>query len=261
LDGNSWSDLPPRWGKLWPGTKAVDGPRGYNVAEAVDFLYGMRVFYDTAESVWEEIGVFHYTNRLSFQDFIQELRHRLPKTWHDGLVEYVKYIYFTCKESGNFPKWYSLDIESRGEMFDRAAADEYRRELNVQKTRQDAIVRSKRMAAAYDLDIGRRSSHLSQLSEEHRLNDELLSKMALASLYHCVKGRDAIAEARLQRFEQQLAKASEEEMERLKELLDADKDGREEEWIRTGSPNARHTSSYKKAKKANSKKKLPKLPA
>ena len=95
LHGNPWSDLPPRWGKLWPGTHATDGAGGYSLSDAVDFLYGMRAFYDTAEQIWEELGVFHYAQKLSLDDFVQEIRVRIPKTWHDGLVEYVKHVYFT----------------------------------------------------------------------------------------------------------------------------------------------------------------------
>ncbi len=60
LHGNPWSLLPPRWGKLWPGTNATVGPQGYSLSEAVDFLYGMRSFYATAEQIWTELGVFHY---------------------------------------------------------------------------------------------------------------------------------------------------------------------------------------------------------
>jgi hypothetical protein len=99
IQHNPWTDLPPRWGKLWPGTHATDGPRGYNLSDAVDFMYGMRAFYDTAEQIWEELGVFHYTQKLSLEDFIHELRSRIPKTWHDGLVEYVKHIYFAVRDA------------------------------------------------------------------------------------------------------------------------------------------------------------------
>jgi len=30
LNENPWTDLPPRWGKLWPGKHAPEGPDGYN---------------------------------------------------------------------------------------------------------------------------------------------------------------------------------------------------------------------------------------
>ena len=39
LDGNPWNDLPERWGRLWTNKHATDGPGGYAVADAVDFLY------------------------------------------------------------------------------------------------------------------------------------------------------------------------------------------------------------------------------
>jgi hypothetical protein len=102
LDSNPWTDLPPRWGKLWPGTHATDGAGGYSLSDAVDFLYGMRTFYDTAEQVWEELGVFHYSQKLAFEDFVQEIRLRIPKTWHEGLVDYVKHVYFTVHGTVGF---------------------------------------------------------------------------------------------------------------------------------------------------------------
>lgn len=95
LTDNPWSDLPPRWGKMWASHHATDGPKGYNLSDAVDFLYGVRAFYDTAEQIWEELGVFHYQQKLGFEDFLSELRKRIPKTWHEGLIEYVKHVYFT----------------------------------------------------------------------------------------------------------------------------------------------------------------------
>ena len=95
LGHNPWSDLPPRWGKLWPDAHTTEGSGGYSLSDAVDFLYGMRTFYDTAEQIWEELGVYHYTHKLCFEDFLQELRRRIPRTWHEGLVDYVKHVYFT----------------------------------------------------------------------------------------------------------------------------------------------------------------------
>jgi len=106
--GNPWSDLPPRWGKMWPAHHATDGPKGYNLSDAVDFLYGVRAFYDTAEQIWEELGVFHYQQKLGFEDFLSELRKRIPKTWHEGLVEYVKHVYFTVSSSRFF--WTVLSV-------------------------------------------------------------------------------------------------------------------------------------------------------
>lgn len=96
LHNNPWSDWPPRWGKIWPEKHCTEGSiQGYALADAVDFLYAMRAFYSTAEQIWDELGIFHYTQKLNFEDFVQELRNRIPMSWHEGLVEYVKYVYFT----------------------------------------------------------------------------------------------------------------------------------------------------------------------
>jgi len=98
LNENPWTDLPPRWGKMWPNKRCTDGvSNGYTLSDAIDFLYAVRVFYATAEQIWQELGVFHYTNKLNLEDFIQELRDRLPNSWHEGLVQYVKHIYFEVR--------------------------------------------------------------------------------------------------------------------------------------------------------------------
>ena len=71
-----------------------DVPRGNSVPEAVDFLYGMKSFYNTAEKIWADTGALHYTNKLGLSDFIQELRERIPRTWHEGLTKHVEHVYF-----------------------------------------------------------------------------------------------------------------------------------------------------------------------
>lgn len=78
LHTNPWTDLPPKWGKLWPKKKSTDAPLGYGIPEAVDFLYGMRAFYDVAEAVWQEKGAYHYTLRLGLQEFISDIKKRMP---------------------------------------------------------------------------------------------------------------------------------------------------------------------------------------
>ena len=48
---NPWTDLPPKWGKLWSNRHCVDGTAttGYNLSDVADFLYAMKTFYHTAE--------------------------------------------------------------------------------------------------------------------------------------------------------------------------------------------------------------------
>lgn len=137
LHSNPWTDLPPRWGKLWPGTHATQGPQGYSLSEAVDFLYGMRAFYDTAEEIWLELGMFHYAGRLGFEDFLQELRNRIPKTWHEGLVEFAKHLYFKSREAGIFVRWYELDEATIEENKAKMETDQKRRAYNLQKAKDE----------------------------------------------------------------------------------------------------------------------------
>lgn len=225
IDSNPWSDLPPRWGRLWTDKHAVEGPRGYALTEAVDFLYGMQAFYDEADKIWQESGVFHYTNRLGFSDFLDELKKRIPKTWHDGLIEYVKHVYFTARRDGVYPRWYSLEghddfVEERKIMQN---ADNQRRELNVQKSRAEAKERADRVNAAYDVEPMKRAARAEPIAAEHAVNEQVLHKMALAALHHCVTDRERrkAEKAVLQeRNQQRLNKA---ETERLLEIVAASK--------------------------------------
>jgi hypothetical protein len=123
----------------------------------------MRVFYATAEKIWEELGVFHYSNRLNFNDFLEELRKRIPHTWSDGLIDKAKFIYFAVmmlynlsfhipnilsffqkneksKEKGSFPRWYTFDQNIKDERSARAAYDADRREFNVIRSKLDIEV-------------------------------------------------------------------------------------------------------------------------
>jgi hypothetical protein len=94
LHSNPWTDLPPKWGKIWPQSQAADYLEGYDLSEAMSFLYAMRIIYDPAEAIWQELGHYYYTGRLEFHDFTAELAKRLPHSWEQGLSEYAKVLYF-----------------------------------------------------------------------------------------------------------------------------------------------------------------------
>ena len=249
LDSNPWTDLPPRWGRLWSDKKAVDGPRGYALTEAVDFLYGMQAFYDAADDIWKDLGVFHYTNRLGFSDFLDELKKRIPKTWHDGLIEYVKHVYFSARQSGVFPRWYSLEghddfLAERALM---KAADAKRRDLNVQRSRADAKERADRMAAVYDVEPLKRAHKDESIAQEHAVNEQVLQKMALAALHHCVTERERKNEEKASRQDQQQQRIVKAETDRLMEIVEADRRSR----IRAEEAAARAAKkAQKKSKRA-----------
>jgi Leucine-rich repeat (LRR) protein len=223
---NPWNALPEKWGKLWLDKKATDAPQGYIVADAVDFLYGMQTFYDAAESIWVEHGVFHYTNRLGFGDFLEELRRRIPSTWHEGLVDHVKQIYFQSRSSGIFPRWYSLEgheeVKEENELI--REFDKKRREDNVLKAREGALAKDERMAKAYDMAPIIRAKALGAVMDEHNINSAVISNMASTALQHCLSEREVKALKRVERREQKMLRKEAFEMERLKEILQADGD-------------------------------------
>ena len=228
LDGNPWSDYPPRWGRIWPGQKKTEAPMGYNVGEAVDFLYSMKPFYDVAEAVWAEYGALHYTNRLNFNDFVQEIRSRIPNTWNEGYIESAKFIYFSCLEAGVFPRWYELSAPIVRENKLRISHDIKRRELNVQRTRKASEDRKTRMDKAYDIDISRKVRRAEELSNEHSLNEKLLTNAEMLALHNVCEQREKAAQKRILRREKRIKDASSNELKRLKEIVKADQDSMNE---------------------------------
>merc|ERR1711871_327039 len=232
LKENPWTDLPPQWGKVYRGKNATYGPLGYEVTEAIDFLYGMRTFYDTADAIWEELGVYHYSNRLNFTDWINEIRKRIPKSWDDGLTEKAKWMYFYCKENGYFPRWYVLDEATKRENERRTEYSEKRRDMAITRSRQDVEARKVREHLAYDVDIRRRMQRKEEALAEHALNDEIKTSMELLALHHCARERDQKANIRYAKREVEFNQRDKEEMGRLREILDADRAAREEERAR-----------------------------
>ena len=252
LGDNPWTDLPPRWGRLWPGKTSTEGPTGYSIPEALDFLYGMRAFYDVADRVWEELGVYHYTNRLNLNDFVEELRKRMPKSWHEGLIEHVKYIYFTARRDGVYPRWYAMEpddphcVAVEKEARVRKEYDKQRREINVQRTRAAHQQMLERIDRAYDIDLARRSQRASELQLEHKVNDAYMQNMASIALHHSVKKREEKAERRAESKVKFIERSDRNEIARLQEILEADSDYVDEERKAMGLKPRR-----KKKKKAN----------
>jgi hypothetical protein len=102
-------------------------------------------------------------------------------------------------------------------------ADNQRRELNVQKSRAEAKERADRVNAAYDVEPMKRAARAEPIAAEHAVNEQVLHKMALAALHHCVTDRERrkAEKAVLQeRNQQRLNKA---ETERLLEIVAASK--------------------------------------
>lgn len=224
LHTNPWTDLPPKWGKLWPKKKSTDAPLGYGIPEAVDFLYGMRAFYDVAEAVWQEKGAYHYTLRLGLQEFISDIKKRMPMSWHEGLVEYVKIVYFMARETGSYPRWYSLEglPDVTAHIASRQMADSERRASNVRRVREEMQRKVQRMEAVYDDSTLRRAVQQRALRDELHMNDALLGDEAMETMRSVLQQREREAEQRRRHRENALQHRDEKEMSRLKDILAAD---------------------------------------
>ena len=174
MHGNPWTDLPKKWGRVWAGQKTVDGYDGYNLADAIDYLYGIRVFFNTAEEMWHEKGPMYLAGKLGFNDFLLDLKSRIPYSWSDSYQECVKHVFFSAREAGVFPQWHEIE--------DEAAAKEMDMLRRVNAAERDAmLVRVKReedvleaiKVAAYDTDRTNRV----------RIGEKLAHQMHKASVY------------------------------------------------------------------------------
>lgn len=218
LNANPWSDFPPIWNKIWSLTSADDHPNGYSVSDAVNLLYGMRIFYDTADDIWREHGAFHYANRLDLRDFLLELQTRLPHSWHSGLEDYAKYLYFKAKEFGVFPIWYCTTESMDGNIKERMRLDAMKRAQNVVLVKEEEVRRQAKKLAIYSNNVVRRAERSDEVHLELRLNEEIKRNIALGKLYSQVK----TAEVKINEFGKkrraERQRAAEEEMGRLLEV-------------------------------------------
>ena len=74
-----------------------------------------------------------------------------------------------------FPRWYSLDSDTKNEGKARREADDARRAQNVVNAREDAMVRKERSEKAYDvvLDVKRLATRQDSLLQEHAINEKV----------------------------------------------------------------------------------------
>lgn len=233
LSGNPWTDLPPKW----TGTVGHEYGYGYSVPDALDFLYNISSIYEAAEDIWVECGILHYTQRLGLRDFELEIMKRLTHSWHDGFRDFVKHIYFPARESGIFPRWYSLDDDEDAAQVIAARerkqkqADESKRESNVVRSRLDLEVRMRRTEQAYDLtNLTRRAAVADRLAEEHRVNEAVVDRASLRALRACLVDREAANEKRRVKADRVWAGVVGEEARRLNSIVGADDDHKHVTW-------------------------------
>jgi len=230
LAANPWDDLPERWGKVWSADLQKDVPRGNSVPEAVDFLYGMKAFYNTAERIWADVGALHYTNKLGLSDFIQELRERIPRTWHEGLTKHVEHVYFKAKEYGVFPRWYHLDDDALNMIEHRKKVDGYIREKQVHNTRVAHDNLKIKLARSYDLENSLRAVRNQGSKIERRMDGELFYNTKMINLMERVKESDYKESSRTLAADLKQKHVTSQEAQRLNSIIAENRKSHPEKW-------------------------------
>jgi len=221
MDSNPWTDLPPKWGKMFGDRLSADSLGGYNVEEALEFLYAMKMFYYEAEEIWAKRGTFYYTQRLNFSDFVADLKHLMPKRKFDKLsVDHVKILFFTSRERGIFPKWYILDDATLETMRVRVENDEALRNFHVERTKADLEQRYKDEHMAYDVDIVRRAVRKEELKEEYLVNEAIIGATTTSALKNILVSRAGDVKSRRNAAENILYLREMKEMRRLQGIIE-----------------------------------------
>jgi len=160
---------------------------------------------------------------------------------------------FFCqaRQTGVYPRWYSLDEEDVKYLHEETAAikaaDAKRRDLNVQRAREDDHGRLDRMAKAYDVEPLRKATRENALTSEHAINEQILQNMAMAALHHCIVDREEKFAVRVKKREEKQEAIAKAETRRLVDILATDR-----EMILGGI-----ASKKKKKKKSADNNKLP----
>lgn len=227
LIDNPWGLLPEKWGRRRHGKESSDAPLGYSLTDALDFLYAMRSFYHAAEAVWDEFGVFYYTGRLGFNDFLQMLREKIPSTWHEGLVDYAKHVFFTSKQSGLFVRWYSLTDEEQMTVQQKANQAVVLKEQNIAKSHQDEERRQKITTALYDQNLQRRMRQAYDQIAEHHRGEEYIESLQSAAVHEGLRQAEKKVLSRQIKREKIIEEQRKLELNRMFEILKEDAPVRE----------------------------------
>lgn len=190
----------------------------------------MKAFYNVAEKIWADSGALHYTNKLGLNDFIQELREMIPKTWHEGLVKHVEYVYFKAKDHGIFPRWYSIDDETARVIQHRKDVDRQIRDKQVQNTRIAHENFKKKINASYDIDTCMKQVRNQGSKIERRMDGELFYNSKMINLMDRVKQSDYKELSRMNAAESKQKEVTEQETRRLNDLIAANRRNNPDKW-------------------------------
>lgn len=229
LQENPWTLLPEKWGRRRNGKHASDAPLGYTLTDAMEFLYSMRVLYDTVEQIWFEYGVFYCTHRLSFEDYLQEIRQRLPATWHEGLVEYAQHLFFASKATGLFVRWYELSEAQQADTDRKILIAEAKHQAQIEQSKADILRRTAKAERAYHQDIFRRMRQAADQLTEHARGEEYMEVLQAKALHDNLRYTGKRMQRRLVKRQVALLEQQRHEVNRAMDILREDRPVRDAE--------------------------------
>jgi vacuolar-type H+-ATPase catalytic subunit A/Vma1 len=131
-----------------------------------------------------------------------------------------------------FTRWYELDDATALDNALRFAADERKRDQQVLNSRLDLERRERHLKEVYGEDVRRRARHALERAQELERNDEVKQRVVFNQMRSSAVKEEKISLMRQQVRERHFAQRTAEETARLREILDADKDGREEDRLK-----------------------------
>lgn len=144
------------------------------------------------------------------------------------------------RQTGVFTRWYALDAATVRENAQRITHDKLRREEQVINSRLDLARREKHLLEVYGDDARRRARHAVERAQEHEKNDEVKQRLVFNHERKNAIKNEQISRMRAEVRERNFSQLQGGEMERLREILDADKEGRDEDRAKKKKKNKDH---------------------
>lgn len=135
------------------------------------------------------------------------------------------------RKTGVFTRWYELDDATALDNALRLASDQRKRDQQVINSRLDLERRQRQIAEAYGVDVRRRARHAVERAQELERNDEIKQRVVFNHMRKSAIKEEEISLMRQAVRERHFAELQAQEHARLQEILDADKEGREEDRL------------------------------
>lgn len=136
-----------------------------------------------------------------------------------------------ARQTGVFPRWYELDDATALDNALRMAAAEHKRDEQVINSRLDLERRQRYLEQVYGQDLRRRARHAVERAQEAERNNEIKHRVVFNNTRATAVKAERVNFMRQQVRERNFAQSSAEETSRLQEILDADKEGRDEDRL------------------------------